>query len=127
MYLGTNGIALCVEEMAGSTVPHRFELDKQNHLPIRIRHKGNRRVRRFRDERRAFAPVKNVPAGDRDALRIRLAMAMGDDIRCANSLNLNHLTIKLNESVIQSRKPVNHEKPYVLHSAYRQDRFHQCA
>ena len=90
-----NHIALCVAEMASNTVLHGFEKDKNNHLSIRIQHKGNRWVLRFRDDCRAFDPVRYVPAGDQDALGLRLVTAMADDIRYTYSLSLNNLTIKL--------------------------------
>ena len=90
-----NHIALCVEEMASNTVLHGFEPGKHNHLSIRIQHKGNRWVLRFRDDCRAFDPVSYTPKGEQDALGIRVVMAMADDIRYTYSLNLNNLTIKL--------------------------------
>ena len=90
-----NHIALCVEEMASNTVLHGFEKSKRNHLSIRVQHKGNFWVLRFRDDCRAFDPVSYVPASDQDSLGIRLVMAMADDIRYTYSLNLNNLTIKL--------------------------------
>ena len=90
-----NHIALCVEEMASNTVVHGFPAGKNNHLSIRIQHKENRWVLRFRDDCRAFDPVSYVPKEENDALGIRLVMAMADDIRYTYSLNLNNLTIKL--------------------------------
>ncbi len=90
-----NRIALCVEEMAGNTVIHGFSRDRENHLSIRVQHKGDRWVLRFRDDCRAFDPVRYVPRGESDALGIRLVMAMADDVRYTYSLNLNNLTIKL--------------------------------
>ena len=91
-----NHIALCLEEMAGNTVIHGFAPEKENHLFIRVQHKGSRWVLRFRDDCRAFDPVRYVPNGEKDALGIRLVMAMADDIRYTYTLNLNNLTIKLN-------------------------------
>ena len=90
-----NHIALCVEEMASNTVIHGFGKENKNHLSIRVQHKGNRWVLRFRDDCRAFDPVSYVPDGKDDALGIRLVMAMADDIRYTYSLNLNNLAIKL--------------------------------
>ena len=90
-----NHIALCVEEMASNAVIHGFKEGKKNHLSIRIQNKDRRWVLRFRDDCRAFDPVSYVPQGDKDALGIRLVMAMADDIRYTHSLNLNNLTIKL--------------------------------
>lgn len=90
-----NHIALCVEEMASNTVIHGFDKEKNNHLSIRLQHKGEQWVLRFRDDCRAFDPVHYMPQGDKDALGIRLVMAMADDVRYTYSLNLNNLTIKL--------------------------------
>ncbi len=90
-----NHIALCVEEMASNAVIHGFPEGKNNRMSIRIQHKNNRWVLRFRDNCRAFDPVSYVPQGEKDALGIRLVMAMADDIRYTYSLSLNNLTIKL--------------------------------
>ena len=91
-----NHIALCIEEMAGNTVIHGFSKDKENHLSVRVQHKQDRWVLRFRDDCRAFDPVSYVPKNDReDALGIRLVMAMAEDVRYTYSMNLNNLTIKL--------------------------------
>ena len=90
-----NHIALCVEEMASNAVIHGFAKGKNNRLSIRIQHKDNRWVLRFRDDCRAFDPVSYVPQGENDALGIRLVMAMADDVRYTYSLSLNNLTIKL--------------------------------
>ena len=92
-----NHIALCLEEMAGNTVLHGFAAEKENHLSVRVQHKENRWVLRFRDDCRAFDPIHYVPSGDQEALGIRLVMAMADDVRYTYSLNLNNLTIKLTE------------------------------
>lgn len=90
-----NHIALCLEELAGNTVVHGFDPQRENHLSVRVQHKGDRWVLRFRDDCRAFDPVSYVPTGDQDALGIRIVTAMADDIRYTYSLNLNNLTIKL--------------------------------
>jgi len=91
-----NHIALCIEEMAGNTVIHGFAPGKENHLSIRVQHKQDRWVLRFRDDCRAFDPVSYVPKPDgEDALGLRLVMAMAEDVRYTYSMNLNNLTIKL--------------------------------
>jgi two-component sensor histidine kinase len=92
-----NHIALCIEEMASNTVQHGFSKDAENHLSVRILHKPDAWVLRFRDDCRAFDPVSYVPRGEEDALGIRLVTAMADDIRYTYSLNLNNLTIKLTD------------------------------
>ena len=93
-----NHIALCVEEMAGNTVIHGFAPGKDNHLSVRIQHKGSRWVLRFRDDCQAFDPVHYVPKGENDALGLRLVTAMADDIRYTYSMSLNNLTIKLSDT-----------------------------
>ena len=91
-----NHIALCIEEMASNTVQHGFAEGKKNHLSIRVQHKQDRWVLRFRDDCQAFDPVSYVPKENgKEPLGIRLVMAMADDIRYTYSLNLNNLTIKL--------------------------------
>lgn len=90
-----NHIALCVEEMATNVVLHGFAPDGKNHLSVRIQHKGGRWVLRFRDDCRSFDPVSYTPREGKDALGIRVVMAMADDIRYTYSLNLNNLTIKM--------------------------------
>lgn len=94
-----NHIALCIEEMAGNTVQHGFSEGRDNHLSVRVQHKGDAWMLRFRDDCRAFDPVSYVPQGDRDALGIRLVMAMAEEIRYTYSLNLNNLAIRLRGKV----------------------------
>ena len=94
-----NHIALCVEEMAGNVVQHGFAEGGKKHLSIRIQHQENRWILRFRDDCGAFDPVHYVPQGDgRDALGIRLTMAMAEDVRYTYSLNINNLTIRLGQA-----------------------------
>ena len=89
-------IALCVEEMAANTVQYGFGAQPdRRHLSVRLLKKPDRFVLRFRDDCRAFDPVNYVPAEGKDALGIRLVMAMADEIRYTFSLNLNNLTIVL--------------------------------
>ena len=95
-----NHIALCIEEMGSNTVLHGFNPRGGNHLSIRVQHKRDRWILRFRDDCRAFDPVSYVPKeGQEDALGIRLVLAMAEDVRYTYSLNLNNLTIKLPHSV----------------------------
>ena len=98
----SNHISLCVEEMAGNTVAHGFAVNGKNHLSVRIQHKGDQWVIRFRDDCNAFDPVHYVPKEDQtDALGIRLMMAMADEIRYTYSMNLNNLTLILNKSQME--------------------------
>ena len=93
----SNHIALCIEEMAGNPVLHGFGRDgsRNNHLSIRVLHKPDHWVLRFRDDCSAFDPVQYVPAEGKDALGIRLVLAMADEVRYTYSLNLNNLALKL--------------------------------
>ena len=90
-------IALCIEEMASNTIQHGFSQDgKKHHLSVRILHKKEDWVLRFRDDCGAFDPVHYVPEGDQDALGIRLVRAMAREASYTYSLNLNNLALKLN-------------------------------
>ena len=92
----TNHIALCIEEMAGNTVLHGFTMDqKKHHLSVRVLYRENEWVLRFRDDCGAFDPVNCIPQGEKDALGIRLVLAMAEDAQYTHSLNLNNLTLKL--------------------------------
>jgi len=90
-------IALCIEEMARNTIQHGFERDKkEHHLSVRVLHKPDHWVLRFRDDCGAFDPVHYVPAdGTEEGLGIRLTRAMAREASYTYSLNLNNLTLKL--------------------------------
>ena len=89
-------IALCIEEMAGNTIQHGFSGDgKQNHLSMLIMHKGNGWILRFRDDCGAFDPLHYVPTEGKDALGIRLVMAMVKDARYTYSMNMNNLVLRI--------------------------------
>ena len=93
-----NRIALCVEEMASNTVLHGFKQGGSNYLSVRILHKGDKWVLRFRDDCTAFDPLHYVPPeGAPDALGIRLLLGMADEAMYAYSLNMNNLTLVLRE------------------------------
>ena len=92
----SNRIALCVEEMAGNTIQHGFEKDrKPHHLSVRVLHKKDGWVVRFRDDCGAFDPVHYIPREGKDALGIRLTLAMAKEANYIYSLNLNNLTLRL--------------------------------
>ena len=92
----SNHIALCIEEMAGNIIQHGFSADKKkHHLSVRVISKGERWVLRFRDDCRAFDPVHYIPDEGKDALGIRLVLAIADEANYTYSLNLNNLTLKL--------------------------------
>lgn len=89
-------IALCVEEMAGNAILHGFPKDNlPHHLSVRVLDKKDSWVLRFRDDCGAFDPVHYIPKEGKDALGIRLAMALAEETSYIYSLNLNNLTLKL--------------------------------
>lgn len=96
--LVSNRIALCIEEMGINTVTYGFEKEKGRHLSIRVQHKGDRWTLRFRDDCREFNPVTyaaNQPKSEGNG--IRLVLAMADEVRYTYSMNLNNITILLND------------------------------
>lgn len=94
----SNRVALCVEEMAGNTVLHGFTPNGSNYLSVLVQHKNRRWVLRFRDDCGGFDPIHYVPAeGQPDALGIRLMLSMADEANYTYHMNLNNLTLILNE------------------------------
>ncbi len=95
----SNRIAVCVEELAANTVSYGFTPGGGNHLSIRIQHKNDKWVLRFRDDCSGFDPVSYIPPEEEGkGMGIRLVTAMADDIRYTYSLNLNNLTLVLDGS-----------------------------
>ena len=91
-------LALCVEEMGGNIVTHGFASGSGRRLSIRIQIKQGRWTLRFRDDCMAFDPVAHVSEGGvGEVLGIRLAMRMADEARYTYSMNLNNLTLVLND------------------------------
>ena len=89
-------IALCIEEMATNIVDHGFRKDdKPHHLSVRVLHKKDYWVLRFRDDCRAFDPLHYIPGEGKDALGIRLTLAMAEEAQYTYSMNLNNLMLKL--------------------------------
>ncbi|MBQ6550425.1 MAG: ATP-binding protein [Lachnospiraceae bacterium] len=89
-------IALCIEEMAANVIDHGFKKDDKPHrLSVRLLHKEDSWVIRFRDDCRAFDPVHYIPAEGKDALGIRLTLAMADEAQYTYSLSLNNLALRL--------------------------------
>ncbi len=89
-----NRIAVCIEEMATNTVTYGFSPGGKNRLSVRVQHKKDKWVLRFRDDCSAFDPVSYIPPeGSGKGVGIRLAMAMADEIHYTYSLNLNNLTL----------------------------------
>ena len=91
----SNHIALCIEEMASNTIRHGFEMDRRaHHLSVRLLHKQDQWVLRFRDDCGAFDPVHYVPAEGEEALGIRLVLAMSNEATYTYSMNMNNLTLR---------------------------------
>ena len=91
-------LALCIEEMGGNIVFHGFGAKRKNRLSIRLQCKKGRWTLRFRDDCMAFDPVQHVSdKGTQDSIGIRLAMRMADEARYTYSMNLNNLTLVLQE------------------------------
>ena len=95
----SNHIALCIEEMASNTVQHGFQEGKNNALSVRVQHKEDRWVLRFRDDCSSFDPVAYVPksADIASGMGIKLVMKMADEVRYTYSMNLNNLTVIFRE------------------------------
>ena len=93
-----NHIALCIEEMAANVIEHGFKKDgKHHHLSVLILHKPNHWVLRFRDDCRAFDPVSYVPREGKQAIGIKLVLAMAEEAHYTYTMNLNNLALKLME------------------------------
>ena len=91
-------LVLCVEEMGANIVTHGFAKEGKNRLTIRLQHKDGRWILRFRDNCRAFDPVRHVSdGGGQESIGIRLAMHMADEARYTYSMSLNNLTLVLRE------------------------------
>ena len=92
-----NHLALCVEEMGGNIVTHGFAPNGKNGLSIRLQVKDARWTLRFRDDCMAFDPISHVTQSGEESLGIRLAMRMADEARYTYSMNLNNLTLILQD------------------------------
>ena len=88
-------IALCIEEMAGNVIQYGFRDGKPHHLSVLIMNKPDHWVIRFRDDCRAFDPVRFIPQGDEQALGIRLVLALAEDAHYTYSMNMNNLALKV--------------------------------
>lgn len=94
-----NHLAICIEEMGGNIVTHGFAGGRGNHLSIRLQRQEGRWMLRFRDDCRAFDPIKHVSEADaQESVGIRLAMRMASEARYIYSLNLNNLTLILSDT-----------------------------
>ena len=90
-----NHLALCIEEMAGNVIRYGFQDGKPHHLSVLILNKPDHWVLRFRDDCRAFDPVRYVPREEEQALGIKLVLTLAEDAYYTYSMNLNNLTLKL--------------------------------
>ena len=90
-----NHIALCIEEMAANVIQYGFNDGKPHHLSVLILNKPDHWILRFRDDCRAFDPVKYVPQEKDQALGIRLVSALAEEANYTYSMNLNNLSLKL--------------------------------
>ena len=107
----SNHIALCVEEMASNTVSHGFNQEKKrNHLLLRVLHKPDAWILRFRDDCTAFDPVHYVPDASTDALGLKLVRGLARDVSYTYSLSMNNLTIKLPAEAPAAQEPPVPEK-----------------
>ena len=91
----SNHIALCIEEMAANVIRHGFRDGKPHHLSVLILNKPDSWIMRFRDDCRAFDPVRYVPREEAQAIGIRLVLTLAEDAYYTYSMNLNNLTLKL--------------------------------
>lgn len=99
----SNHIALCIEEMAANVIQYGFKDEKQHHLSILVLSKPEFWVLRFRDDCRAFNPVRYVPQEEEKTLGIRIVMSLAEDAHYTYSMNLNNLTLKLPKVSKQNR------------------------
>ena len=91
-----NHIALCVEEMGANVIKHGFAGDSKPHrMTLRIQFKGDVWVIRFRDDCRAFDPVNYVPSEGKEAIGIRLVLALAEEATYTYAMNLNNLALRL--------------------------------
>lgn len=88
-------IALCIEEMAGNVIRYGFRDGKPHHLSVLMMNKPDHWVIRFRDDCRAFDPVRFIPQEDGQALGIRLVLALAEDAHYTYSMNMNNLALKV--------------------------------
>ena len=81
--------------MAGNVIQYGFRDGKPHHLSVLIMNKPDHWVIRFRDDCRAFDPVRFIPQGDEQALGIRLVLALAEDAHYTYSMNMNNLALKV--------------------------------
>ena len=91
----SNRISLCVEEMAANVIQHGFTDGKDRHLAVLILSKPKQWVLRFRDDCKAFDPVRYVPQSEEQGLGIRLVMGITEEAYYTYPMNLNNLVLKV--------------------------------
>ncbi len=96
-----NFSGLALEEMAGNVVEHGFKKDNKKHhsVDIRVVHKNDDILLRFRDDCAPFNPEERArllePADKLKNAGIRLVFAIAKDIQYQNLLGLNVLLIHM--------------------------------
>ena len=91
----SNRIGLCVEEMAVNVITYGFREGKENHLSVLILCKAEQWVLRFRDDCRAFDPVRYVPQGGKQSIGIRLVMGITEEAYYTYPMRINNLVLKV--------------------------------
>jgi anti-sigma regulatory factor (Ser/Thr protein kinase) len=89
-----------MEEMAGNVIKHGFGKDgKENHIDIRVVHKGDDMILRIRDNCTAFNPAERANAMEQGEtgknIGIRMVYKIAGDVSYQNLLGLNVLTIRI--------------------------------
>ena len=91
-----NHIALCIEEAADNTVRYGImKASKPCTLSVRVQHKADRWVLRFRDDCSAFDPVRYFSQEGQNSLGLRVIMALAE-VRYTYTMSLNNLTLTFN-------------------------------
>ncbi|MGN0481065.1 MAG: MATE family efflux transporter, partial [Lachnospiraceae bacterium] len=95
MYTG-----LCIEEMCNNIITYGFDKTGKNTINIRIFCKEDELVIRFRDDCKAFDPVKyfemhNESDDPAHHIGIRMIFKLVKDVNYTNSMSLNNLTMKI--------------------------------
>ena len=91
-------LALCIEEIGLNVINYGFKAGgKDHHLSIRLLHKEQCSILRFRDDCGAFDPISHIPAPrENEQFGLLLTMHMADDARYTYSLSLNNLMLVFN-------------------------------
>ena len=88
-------IALCMEEMAVNVVQYGFREGEDRHLSVLLLNKPEHWVLRFRDDCRAFDPLRYTPRDPERSWGIRLVRGITQDAHYSYAMNLNNLALEL--------------------------------